>query len=404
MHYDILIVGGGMVGASLASALAEQPLRIGVVEAVPPAAPGQPSYDDRAVALSLGSSRILDGIGVWRHIRDQAVPIRRIHVSDRGHFGFTRMSAEEEGVPALGYVIEARILGPVLGGRIEAAEGIDLISPAQLEDIELAADVVAAKVRTGPECRTVTAGLLVAADGGRSLARQAVGIDAQESAYGQTAIIANVTPGRPHGHVAYERFTDTGPLALLPMAEDRCALVWTVSDDQVEATLAMDDENFLNRLQARFGGRLGRFQRVGKRSAYPLALVRARQQTKERVVVIGNAAHSLHPIAGQGFNPGLRDVAVLAQVLVDAHREGRDLGRAEVLHAYVRWRLGDQRRIMTFTDGLVRVFSNRLKPLALLRNLGLMATDLLPPAKHGLARLAMGLAGRQPRLTRGLPL
>lgn len=404
MHYDILIVGGGMVGASLASALAEQPFRIGVIEAVPPAAPDQPSYDDRAVALSLGSSRILDGIGVWRHIRDRAVPIRHIHVSDRGHFGFTRVSAEEEGVQALGYVIEARILGPVLGERIEASERIDLISPAQLEDIELAADVVSAQVRTGSERRTLSAGLLVAADGGRSLARQAAGIRAREWAYGQTAIIANVTPGRPHGHVAYERFTDTGPLALLPMADDRCALVWTVVDDQVEAALALDDASFLHRLQERFGDRLGRFQRVGKRSAYPLSLVRARKQTKERVVVIGNAAHSLHPIAGQGFNLGLRDVAVLAQVLVDAHRADRDMGRAAVLDEYARWRLGDQRRITTFTDGLVRVFSNSFKPLAFARNLGLVALDLLPPAKHGLARLTMGLAGRQPRLTRGLPL
>ncbi len=404
MHYDILIVGGGMVGGSLASALAEQPFKIGVIEAVPPAAPDQPSYDDRAVALSLGSSRILDGIGVWRHIRDRAVPIRQIHVSDRGHFGFTRMSAADEGVPALGYVVEARILGPVLAERIDRAERIELISPAQLEDIGLAVDAVSARIRTGTECRTLTAGLLVAADGGRSLTRQAVGIDAREWAYGQTAIIANLTPGRPHAHVAYERFTDTGPLALLPMAGDRCAVVWTVADDQVEEILALDDAGFINRLQERFGDRLGRFERAGKRAAYPLSLVRAREQARERVVVIGNAAHSLHPIAGQGFNLGLRDVAVLAQVLVDARRADRDIGRLAVLDEYARWRLGDQRRITTLTDGLVRLFSNRFKPLVVGRNLGLVAMDLLPPAKHGLARLAMGLAGRQPRLTRGLPL
>ncbi len=404
MHYDILIVGGGMVGGSLASALAEQPFRIGVIEAVPPAEPGQPSYDDRVVALSLGSSRILDGIGVWRHIRELAVSIRHIHVSDRGHFGFTRMSAEEERVAALGYVVQARMLGPVLGERMMASERVDLISPSQLLDIHMAGDAVLAKVRMGDEHRTLSAGLLVAADGGRSLARQAVGISAREWAYGQTAVIANVTPGRPHGHVAYERFTDTGPLAVLPMAADRCSLVWTVTDDQADALLALDDAGFLERLQERFGDRLGRFQRVGQRSAYPLSLVRARQQAKDRIVVIGNAAHSLHPIAGQGFNLGLRDVAVLAQVLVDAQRAERDVGALSVLNDYVKWRLGDQRRITAFTDALVRVFSNRLRPLVVARNLGLLATDLLPAAKHNLARLAMGLAGKQPRLTRGLPL
>jgi len=402
--YDILIVGGGMVGGSLACALAGQTLRVGVLEAVPATAERQPSYDDRAVALSLGSKRILEGIGVWDAISSQAVPIERIHVSDRGHFGIARLSARGEGVEALGYVVEARMLGPVLGRCMGEAQAVDLICPARLEDIEIGADRVVAGVDVDGEPRRLGARLLVAADGGRSLVRRSAGIAASEWDYGQSAVIANVTPERSHGHVAYERFTDTGPMALLPMAGGRCALVWTVRTAQAEQLLGLDDEAFLARLQQRFGDRLGRFRKVGRRSAYPLSLVRSREQARERLVIIGNAAHSLHPIAGQGFNLGLRDVAALAQVLVDAHREGGDPGELVALRRYARWRSGDQGRTMAFTDALVRVFSNRLLPLVLARNLGLVALDLLPPVKHGLGRLAMGLGGRQPRLARGLPL
>lgn len=379
-------------------------MRVGVLEAVPATAAVQPSYDDRAVALSLGSKRILDGIGVWDAISPQAVPIERIHVSDRGHFGFTRLSAHDEGVEALGYVVEARVLGPVLGGCMGEAAEVDLICPARLEDIEIGADRVVAEVDVDGEPRRVSARLLVAADGGRSLVRRTTGIAAREWDYGQSAVIANVTPERSHGHVAYERFTDTGPLALLPMAGGRCALVWTVRTAQAEQLLGLDDDAFLARLQRRFGDRLGRFRKVGRRSAYPLSLVRSREQARERLVIIGNAAHSLHPIAGQGFNLGLRDVAALAQVLVDTHREGGDPGELVALRRYARWRSGDQGRTTAFTDALVRVFSNRLLPLVLARNLGLVALDLLPPVKHGLGRLAMGLGGRQPRLARGLPL
>jgi len=402
--YDILIVGGGMVGGSLACALAGQPLRVAVIEAVPPSAPGQPSYDDRAVAVSLGSSRILEGIGAWDRLAGQAVPIRHIHVSDRGHFGFTRLSAAQEGVPALGYVVEARMLGPVLGDCMQPAEGLDLLSPARLVQVTAGRESVSAMVETDGERLDLTARLVVAADGGRSLVREAAGIATREWDYGQAAVIANVTPERPHHHTAFERFTETGPVALLPMNEGRCALVWTVQAGQVDEVLGLEDRAFLNRLQARFGHRLGRFHQVGRRSAYPLALIRAREQARERLVVVGNAAHSLHPIAGQGFNLGLRDVAVLAQILVDARRQGQDPGGFSVLQAYADWRRRDQDGVSLFTDGLVRVFSNRFTPLVLARNLGLLATDLVPPVKHVLARFAMGLAGRQPRLARGLPL
>jgi len=402
--YDLLIVGGGMVGGSLACALAGQPLRVAVIEAVPPSAPGQPSYDDRAVALSLGSRRILEGIGVWDRLSGQAVPIHRIHVSDRGHFGSARLSAREEAVPALGYVVEARMLGPVLEDGMQAADTVDLISPARLVRFTAGPEGVSAVVDREGERVEFTARLLVAADGGRSLAREAAGIGAREWDYGQAAVTANVTPQRPHDNTAFERFTETGPMAMLPMSEGRCALVWTVQAAVVEEVLGLDDAAFLERLQERFGYRLGRFLRVGQRSAYPLSLIQAREQARERLVVIGNAAHSLHPIAGQGFNLGLRDVAVLAQVLVDALHEGHDPGALAVLSRYADWRRHDQASMTLFTDTLVRVFSNDLTPLVWGRNLCLLVTDLMPPAKHVLARFAMGLAGRQPRLARGLPL
>jgi 2-octaprenyl-6-methoxyphenol hydroxylase len=250
----------------------------------------------------------------------------------------------------------------------------------------------------------VTARLVVAADGGQSSVRAAAGIGVEERDYGQVAVIANVTPSRPHQGVAYERFTDSGPMALLPMSEGRCALVWTLPPRDAEAVLALDDSPFLVAAQERFGDRVGRLLRVGRRSAYPLTFRLARGQAGERTVVIGNAAHTLHPVAGQGFNLGLRDAAVLAQVLVDAVRSGADPGAAAVLAAYARWRAPDQSRVAIFTDTMVRVFSSGSHLVAVARNAGLLALDLLPGLSSGFARHAMGLAGRQPRLALGLPL
>jgi len=246
--------------------------------------------------------------------------------------------------------------------------------------------------------------LLVAADGVQSRVREQLGIDTHQWNYGQTAVIANVTPKQPHQHVAYERFTDTGPMALLPLDDNRCALVWTLRDDQVDEVMELDDGAFLIRLQARFGYRLGRFTKVGTRYAYPLQLLRAKQSTAQRLALIGNAVHTLHPIAGQGFNLGLRDVAALAEVVVDAQRKGGDIGAVEVLQRYAQWRQADQRRVVAFTDGMVRLFGQTLAPLVGLRNAGMLALDLCPPAKHWFGHLTMGRAGRLPRLARGLEL
>ena len=222
--------------------------------------------------------------------------------------------------------------------------------------------------------------------------------------YGQSAIVTNITPARPHHNVAYERFTAAGPVALLPTSEGRCAVVWTVRDEQRDDVLALDDTAFIDAFQRRFGFRLGRFQCVGRRAAYPLTLLRARESVRGRIAIIGNAAHTLHPIAGQGFNLGIRDVAALAEVVSDAHARGGDVGATGVLERYAQWRQAEQRNVSLATDGLVRLFTNPLGVVRLGRNLGLLAMELLPPARHVLARAAMGMLGRQPRLSRGVPL
>ncbi len=402
--YDIIIIGGGMVGASLACALARSELRIAVVEAHPLRSHSQPSFDARAIALAEGSRRIFQGLGLWPGLADGVTPIERIHISDRGHFGVTHLDCREEGVPALGYVVENRVLGQALANALARHANIHLLCPARLQDLTPGEEHIRLHIEQQSDQREIRARLLIAADGANSRTRELLGLQARHWEYGQTAVISTVQAEADHRRVAYERFTDSGPLALLPLGEQRCSLVYTVRDQQVDELLGLDDAAFLQRLQQRFGYRLGRFLRAAPRHAYPLRLMRLPQTVTSRAVVIGNAAHALHPVAGQGFNLGIRDVAVLAELLLDAHRQGRDPGEAALLQRYQDSRRADYRRAFAFTDGLARLFSNPLPPLRLARSQGLLFTDLLPPIKHRLARQAMGLAGRLPRLARGLPL
>lgn len=400
--HDLLIVGGGMVGASLAIALSGHGLRLGLIDAFEPGDPGQPGYDDRAIALAYGSQRIFEAMNVWPELADDAEPIVDIHVSDRGRFGFSHLSASEEGVPALGHVVTARRLGQSLVGRLKQCEGVEIIAPAEV--VAVSSDTHSARIsvlRDG-ETSELHARLLVAADGGKSFVREQLDIPTQRWQYGQSAVVANITPAQAHRNVAYERFTDSGPVALLPMTEGRCALIWTVRDEDLDGVMALDDSAFLAAFQERFGYRLGRFVRVGRRASYPLSLLRARESVRQRIVIIGNAAHTLHPIAGQGFNLGIRDVAALVDVVLEAQRAATDIGSAEVLRQYQDWRRSEQRNIALATDGLARLFSNPLGFIRFGRNLGLLAVDLVPAARHRLARGAMGLLGRLPRLGRGI--
>ena len=402
--YDLLIIGGGLVGASLACALGRSGLRIGVVEPVTFDAQQQPSYDDRAIALAHGSQRIFSGMGLWDRLAKQVTPIAQIHVSDRGRFGFTRLRHEEAGVAALGYIATARLLGAVLVGRLSELDQVELLCPARLEGVRRAADAIHVEIDVDGACRSLSTRLLVAADGAESAVRDRFGIPVTVWDYGQSAIVANVSTQLDHKNIAYERFTAQGPIAMLPMGARHCAIVWSVRSERLAALETLDDAGFLLALQDNFGYRLGRFEAVGKRASYALRLVRARDAVGPRLALIGNAAHALHPIAGQGFNLGLRDVAALAECLAEAARAGADPGNAPLLRRYAEWRRHDQGRVIAFTDGLTRLFANPLLPVALLRDAGMLALDVLPPAKRLFERLTMGRVGRLPRLARGLPL
>jgi 2-octaprenyl-6-methoxyphenol hydroxylase len=384
-EFDLLIVGGGLVGASLAAALAPLPLKVAVVEAVPFGSRSQPSFDDRITALSQGSRRIFESMGVWSGMAGEASPIRRIHVSDKGRLGATRFSAEEAGVDALGYVTPNRLIGKALMDFIAGKENIRLLAPAKLKSFSADASGVQAEIEAEQPI-TIKARLLIAAD------------------YAQTAIVCNLRVERPEAETAFERFADSGPVALLPMGGDKYGFVWVLSTDTSPAVLALDDAAFAEQAAAGFGGRFGKFLQVGKRVSYPLSMVRAEAQQAPRTLIIGNAAHALHPIAGQGFNLSVRDVAMLAEVLADAQRDGQDLGAPEVLSRYVDARGGDQKGTALFTDLLNRLFANPLKTVAFGRNAGLLAMELMPTARKTFLQHNMGLAGRLPKRARGLPL
>lgn len=404
-EFDVVISGGGLVGASLACALAALPLRVALVEAVPIASAAQPSFDDRTIALSRSSRIILDGIGAWGAVAALATPIRRIHVSERGRFGSAVISAEQQGVDALGHVVASRDLGAALWARLGAAPGVEVFCPGSLQAPTAGQAQVSMTLEAGQGGGTLHGRLLVVADGARSSLRQALGIAATERSYEQTAVVGNVAiAGAPSSSTAYERFSAEGPLALLPFRDGRYVFVLARPPAAAAAALALDDAAFLRLLQDSFGHRLGDFVQLGRRSAYPLSLVQAQAITAPRAAVIGNAAQGLHPVAGQGYNLGLRDVAALAEVVADAVRSGVDPGGAATLAHYAELRRRDQRNVIGFTDGLIRLFGLAAPGMGPARGAGLLLFDMLPGAKRALARHTMGMAGPMTRLARGLPL
>ena len=401
--HDLVIVGGGLVGASLALALAPLGLRIAVLEAVPPGTGEQhPSFDERTTALANGTVRAFRTLGAWEAMEREAAPIRAIHVSEQGRFGSARLSAAEQGLEALGYVVPNRAIGAALWRALAAAPNVETVAPARVTASQVEGDLRVVSYEVEGEPRSLAARLVVAADGIRSLVREQSGIGADLIEYGQAAITAVMVAQHFHDHVAYERFTRAGPLAILPLTDGRCGLVWTAAPAAVERLLALPDDDFLAEFQQAFGFRLGRFLRVGRRASYELVLSRSQRHVATRLAVVGAAAQGLHPIAGQGFNLGLRDAMSLAEVIADRRLEGVvDPGAPALLADYADWREVDRHRIVQFTDGLVRLFA---LPFGTVRSLGLLAFDLLPPAKSALARLSVGAAQRVPRLARGLPL
>ncbi len=405
--YDIVIAGGGMIGTSLALALAPLGLRVAIVEAVERKADEQPSFDDRSTALSRSTQRMFEAMELWPAIVTAATPIRNIHVSDRGRFGFSRISAEEQGVEALGYVVINRVLGQVLQRALRETDNVDVICPARIVDVApQAGNATAVVEHDSGEQQIVSCSLLVAADGANSSVRDMLGITAQTQRYEQRAVIGNLSPEKSLDHRAFERFTEQGPLALLPLADDRAGFIWTVSEDEAERVLALDDTAFLHELQEQFGNRVGTFSRVGKRASYPLLLSKAARLTATRSVLVGNAAHGLHPVTAQGFNLGMRDVAALCDCIADTRCEADsfDPGSEQLLERYASWRRDDQNKLVRFTDGIVKLFGSSRRPLRALRNVGMLGFDLVPGVRSLFARHTMGLAGRLPRLSRGVPL
>ncbi len=393
-----------MVGASLAVALIPLNLKVGLVDAYEFGVAEQPSYDDRSIALSYGSSRIFAGMGLWDELESKTTSIQKIHVSDRGHFGATRLSAEKEKVPALGYLVESRILGKQLYDVL-ADSDIEQIIPASVTATEKVENGLQITLLKDKKETTLTTKLLVAADGTQSKIRELSGIGMTRSDYHQAAVVANVSTENPHQNKAFERFADTGPIALLPLSDNRCSLVWTHDTKNntadLDDTLALDDEGFLKKLGNEFGYRLGRFTKVGKRSSFPLALVTSDKNTAPHTVIIGNASHTMHPVAGQGLNLALRDIAVLADLIA---KNINDLGSNALLQAYESQRAGDVKNTVRYTDSLVKLFSNDNFLLGHARAGGLLAVDRISPLRKLFTRQSMGVNYRQSRLARGLKL
>lgn len=400
---DIAIVGGGLAGASLAIALAPLGYDIKVIEAVAFKAAEQPSYDDRTLALSHSSCRILAGIGLWDQLEAEATAIRTIHISELARPGRVVLDAAEMGLTEFGHVVEARSFGAVVTSQLEQAKNIDVISPVKVQGIEPGVEKTTLTLESDTGTDVLETRLVVAADGANSFIRRQLEIPTEKRDYGQTAVICNITPEESHAGRAFECLTETGPFAVLPHTGVRCGLVWSEASDKAGALLDMDDATFLSHAEERFGTTLGAFLKVGRRSAYPLKLVRAKEDIRERLVILGNAAHAIHPIGAQGFNLALRDVAVLAEILADED-DNNDPGDYALLQQYSQWRKKDQRETIATSDGMTRLFAHPSMLAAGLRTGGLIAHALLPSLRRYSAIKAMGYRGKVPRLALGEPL
>lgn len=396
-EYDLLIVGGGLAGNCLALALQQTDLNIAIIEANTREQLHSSPAGDRALALAAGTVKMLDALGAWQGIADKATAIKNIHISDRGHFGKARLSAKREKVEALGYVINARDIEDHVAALVADGSMVQYC-PARVVGLMSARDQVSVSLKQDDKSLTLSARLLVGADGGNSSIRNLLEIAQQTTEYGQTALVTTVKSSLPNNNVAYERFTSSGPLAMLPVGDDQCSVVWTRNHQDAKALMAGNEDDFIEQLQADFGYRLGQLMLTAPRRAFPLTLVRAQNMFSGRAVIVGNAVHQLHPVAGQGFNLGLRDVVQLAEMILQQHQEKKDIGDQDFLKAYEKARIQDHDRVIGFTDNVVRIFSNEWLSLAAVRNLGLVMLDHIPLAKSWLSKQAMGIAGRMPRI------
>ncbi|OYV22578.1 MAG: 2-octaprenyl-6-methoxyphenol hydroxylase [Methylococcaceae bacterium NSO1] len=351
--YDLVIAGGGLAGNCLALALKDTGLRIAIVEANTREQLHTSPAGDRALALAAGTVMMLETLGIWQGISHAATAIKQIHISDRGHFGKTRLSAQKEHVDALGYVITARDIETHVANLVSEA-AIELISPARVVGLMSGDQEICISLKQGNESLNVSAGLLVGADGGLSSVRKLLDIAQHMTEYGQTALVTTVKSTIPNKNTAFERFTASGPLALLPVAKNHCAVVWTRTDEDAKALMLGSEADFLAELQQCFGFKLGELSLTAPRRAFPLSLIRAEKMVAGRAVIIGNAVHQLHPVAGQGFNLGLRDVVNLAEMLIMQHEQNKDIGVTDFLKKYAISRKKDHDRTIGFTDAVVK--------------------------------------------------
>ncbi len=391
--FDVIIAGGAMAGATLALALeklTQKRLSIAVIEAAPSEL-NHPGFDARSIALAYGSCQLLDKIGIWQKLAPFATSINAIHVSDKGHFGMTEMQAQKEHLPYLGNVIELADAGNVFHQALQKSPSTHLFWSQTLTHIKRHESHVRVTLSNGKQ---LTAALLVAADGAISSCCQQLNIHRHEHDFGQIALIANISTEQLHLGRAFERFTQEGPIALLPMSDGRSSLVWCLSPSKANHLMMLKDEDFIEALQVNFGWRLGKITKIGKRHAYPLILRQSSQLISHRFAVVGNAAQTLHPIAGQGFNLGLRDVITLAEEISQQLTISKDCGVMPMLQAYLKRRKNDRDSTVAMTSGLVHGFSNQALPFILGRNLGLIAMTAHHSLKAPIIQRALGFVER----------
>ena len=399
-RFDIAVVGGGMVGLTLALGLEGVGARVAVIERESLKDMAEASFDGRGSAIAAGSQRILDGTGLWELLQADAEPISEIRVADGPSQLFLHYDHREVGEGPLGWIVENAHIRRAFAQAVASSDVIVFENTA-LVDARFEARSTTLKLADG---RTVNAMLAIAADGRQSALRELAGIDVVRWSYPQTGIVCAVTHEAPHHGIAHEHFLPSGPFAILPMTRNRSSIVWTERNDLAPAIMELDDDAFAAELKRRFGDFLGDVRVGPQRWAYPLSVVHARDYVAPRVAAVGDAAHAIHPIAGQGFNLGLRDVAALAEIIVDRLRLGLDPGDTEALIRYQKWRKPDNMMMIAATDSLNRLFSNDVAPVRMARDTGLALVNQLPPLKRVLMRHAMGLVGDLPRLTRGEPL
>ncbi|GHF95070.1 2-octaprenyl-6-methoxyphenyl hydroxylase [Thalassotalea marina] len=397
-HFDVIIAGGGLSGCLTALALSKltlpqaSKLNIAIIEANEVLSNTALTFDSRVLALSHGSVDYLKNLQVWQGIATKAAPIETIHISDKGFYGKARVYAKDHGVDALGHVIEMSVLGDALVEQVKQQNNVTWFTPDTISTIDWHKDHVNVTLASA---QTISANLLVACDGGQSKCRELANIASDSKDYQQTAVIANLSMQTPHQNIAYERFTQHGPFAMLPLPENKtsstkCSMVWTLPPDKAAEVMALSDDAFKQAITQSFGSWLGKVDIVGQRAAYPLILLRAKEQIFHRTVLVGNASHTIHPIAGQGFNLGLRDVKVLVEQIARQIKAQQDYGTLASLMAYSEQRAKDHNTVIGITDSLVTLFSNTLPPLVIGRNIGLKVMNYCPSLKNAFVNKTMG--------------